>query len=200
MITLWDLRFPLCTGLSHHDHSLIMVRFHCAQWNKMINRVTLVIILFHCATGNLTISLSDEMVRLPLRTGNKMIRDEMVRFPLCTGNKMITLWSWLLPLRQWESHQITQRWDLIPFPLCESHHLTLWSSYSLAQWWDLTISLSKGSYSLRSEWGIILFPSHSGNLTIRVISPSHALIILFPSHSGNLTISLSDHLIPFTQW
>ena len=31
-----------------------------------------------------------------------------------------------------------------------------------------------------------------------VISPSHSLIILFPSHSGNLTISLSDHLIPLT--
>ena len=140
----------------------------------------------------------------------------IILFPSHSGNLTISISDHLTPFAQWESH-----------------HLTLWSSYSTSHSGNLTMINLWLSYPLRtvgispSHSLIILFPSHSENLTISlsdhlitfirweslhltlwssyslrtvVISPSHSLIILFPSQSGNLTISLSDHLIPFIQW
>ena len=185
--------------ISLSDHLIPFAQWeshHLTLWSSyslhtvVISPSHSLIILFPSHSGNLTISLSDHLIPCHAVGISPWSESDHGDYHCRTvESHHLTLWSSYLPFAQWESH-----------------HLTLWSSYSLR-----TVGISP-SHSL-----IILFPSHSGNLTISIwwssyslrtveshhltlwssyypsqwnnLTISRSLIILFPSHSGNLTIS-----------
>ena len=185
----WDGEITLCEGNKMTKSEMVIIR---------------------CLVVNLTISLSDHLIPWSESGNGQMVNTRtvvnltislIILFPSYSGNLTISLSDHLIPFAQW---WISPSDSLIILFPSHSGNLTisdLWSSYSLR-----TVGISP-SHSL-----IILFPSHSGNLrdlrSLIILSPSrqweshHLNLWSSYSHfdSGNLTISLSDHLIPFTQW